>query len=67
MLSSAATVRPVRQFDQVDLTAALAAARRALEHDLKALIDQLRRSSTFDVSVVPALGGATRASEPNSV
>jgi hypothetical protein len=57
MLSSAVTVSPVRHPDQVDLAATLAAARRALEHDLKRLIDQLRRSSTFDVSVVPTLAG----------
>jgi flagellar hook-length control protein FliK len=60
MLSSAATVSPSRQFDQVDLTATLAAARRALEHDLKRLIDQLTRSGDFDVSV-PAQAGTTRA------
>jgi flagellar hook-length control protein FliK len=63
MLSCAATVSPVRQFDQVDLTAALAAARRALEHDLKTLIGQLSRSGNFDVSVVPAQAETNESAE----
>jgi hypothetical protein len=57
MLDSATIMSPVRQPDQIDLTAGLAAARRALERDLKMLIDRFNRSGNSILSVVPAQSG----------
>jgi hypothetical protein len=67
MLNSAATMSPVRRPDRVDLTAALAAARRALERDLKTLIDQISRSGNFDVWVVSAPGALPAPAKAGSL
>jgi hypothetical protein len=56
MLDAAASTSPVRQPGQVDHTA-LAAARRALERDLKTLLDRFNRLGNFGISIVPAQAG----------
>jgi hypothetical protein len=57
MLDSAAAMRPVDRPDPVDVTVTLAAARRALERDLKTLLAQFNRSGNSSLSVVPAQAG----------